>query len=486
MNAGRRTKRWMMSIAWVFAVSMLSASARGEMSRYVGDGERCDFVIELQDGTATLYIARKPTNEPLSDLKPELVPEHGEGEKVHFARTDSAGVYRATFTGEELPEGHLVVTIDGEKNVVEAHEEGHEGHEHGEGGHEEHGHEGHGWIPEWAREALLMVGGVAVGLLGAIMWRRGRERGWRFRWRFWRAGVWIVAALTCAAPRAFGGDGHNHGEVEIGGAGKGGTAVVVSKKSQFLIELRTVAARRTDVAEALLTFGHVGPKPSQDSYVRSPIPGFLRHVTTIAWGSKVRRGERLAMVDGISAIGINAPVDGILMESTAVEGARVDAGEKLFRVVNMSSLWVDAEVFQKDLPQLRQATGVAIQIDGGYPPMRGKLSGAQTVVDENTLTAKVYVEIDNSTENIPLGVVAHVAFELPGRSSTGFVLPKSALLDRGGERILFVQTGPETFEAKSVSANPGTQLGTVVVTNGIEEGDRVVVSGNYQLLVGAK
>jgi biotin carboxyl carrier protein len=460
------------------------ASSAVALERYLGDGKRFDYVIEVDGERAVLYLAKKPTNEPIAHVKPVFIAEHGHDDKLVFKATSSAGIYEAAFDEYELPEGHLVVSMDGEKNVVEVHNE-EEGH-----GHDEHGHEGHGhgehslweYLEGWSGRLLLLLVGLGLGL-GFPFARRRWET-----FRRARAGVIVLAIAFSGvwSSRGFCGDGHDHGEVEIGGSGKGSVEVVISKKSQFLIELRTVAATKSDVAEALHTFGHVGPKPSLDSMVRSPIPGFLRGVTQLPWGSKVKRGERLATVDGISAVGVHSPVDGVLMESAAVEGTRVNAGDQLFRVVDMSSLWVDAEVFQKDLPRLQSATGVAIALEGDYPAMRGKMSGARTVVDVNTLSAKVFIEIENPSENIPLGVVAQVAFELPGKSTTGFVLPKGAILDRGGERLVYIQTGPETFLPKPVSVIPGFQINTVVVTQGLSEGDRVVTQGNYQLLVGAK
>src|SRR5690606_32627425 len=103
-----------------------------------------------------------------------------------------------------------------------------------------------------------------------------------------------------------------------------------------------------------------------------------------------------------------------------------------------------------------------------------------------TLTAKVFVEIDNADGAIPLGALAHVTFDLPRSSGPGVVLPKSAVLNRGGERLVFVQTGPETFLPKPVATRFGPTPGTLVVTKGLDDGDRVVISGNYQLLVGAQ
>jgi len=87
---------------------------------------------------------------------------------------------------------------------------------------------------------------------------------------------------------------------------------------------------------------------------------------------------------------------------------------------------------------------------------------------------------------LSIGNTVQVQFRLDNVAVEGFLLPHSAVLHRGAETIVYVKSGAESFEPKPVAYQAGPEAGTVIVTKGLNDGDRVVVSGNYQLLVGAR
>ncbi len=108
------------------AVSLLAAAAlaagghAGHRHKYTGDGDRFDYAIESEGNTATLYLARKPTNAPITGEKPLFVPDDEKTETIHFKETPQPGVYVTFVAGGEFPEGSLQVAVDGETEEVEA------------------------------------------------------------------------------------------------------------------------------------------------------------------------------------------------------------------------------------------------------------------------------------------------------------------------------------------------------------------------------
>lgn len=482
---------------------LASAIAYGHgAQKFVGDGEHFDFVIEHDNEVNTLYLSVKPTNEPVAGITPRLVPDEAKDKEVVFTATNEPGIYRAE---GELPEGSLEVSYQDLKESVEVYAE--------DSGH----HHDHGiqitatGTPEQMRKFWWFTGALAILalFLGSIVWRQNKKLRDEAVSQMQEKEVTFVKASHVeeaeAAAKSAGNmiallavgalafvlsgplrahEGHSHAEVGASQAGAD-ASVKMSKKSQFLIGLRTIAAEESDVTDSFQTFGHATAKPQLDSVIRAPATGFVRGTSQHTWGQKVKKGDRLGYLDHLGSIPLVAPISGTILEVKAVDGSRVDAGETLFRIVDTSVLWIDAEVFQKDLPLIRGAKEALVYWDGEKQKQTGNVVGSTAVVDENTLRAKVFIEVQNPEGVLTLGGITQVAVQIPSEGKKGFVLPKAAVLNRGGEQLVFVQTGPEEFKAKPVATAFGTEPGTVVVTAGLEDNDRVVVSGNYQLLVGA-
>lgn len=493
------------TLRFVFATSFLvSMTAYGyEKQKFIGDGQHFDFVIEHDDHNNTLYLSAKPTNEPVAGITPRLVPDESKDKEVTFVATNKPGIYKAE---GNLPEGSLEIIYNDLSESVEvyAEDDGHHDHDHGiqitASG-----------TPEQMRKFWWFIAGLSalVILLGGIILRQNKklrdeeqsqmiERPVTFVEASADAEINDVAknagnliallamgALSFVASEPLSAhEGHSHAEASTGPVAADAT-VKMSKKSQFLIGLRTMAAQETDVVDSFQTFGHASAKPQLDSLIRAPATGFLRGTSKHTWGSSVKKGDHLGYLDHLGTVTLVAPISGTIIEVKGVDGSRVEAGETLFRIVDTSILWIDAEVFQKDLPLIRNAKEAFVYWEGDTKKQAGTVVGSTSVVDENTLRAKVYIEVQNPEGALTLGGLTQVSVQIPSEGKKGFVLPKAAVLNRGGEQLVFVQTGPEEFKAKPVATAFGTEPGSVVVTAGLEDDDRVVISGNYQLLVGA-
>src|SRR5690606_23958484 len=112
------------------------------------------------------------------------------------------------------------------------------------------------------------------------------------------------------------------------------------------------------------TVGHVMPLPQFDAWLTAPRTGSVSKLGGITIGSTVVKGQLLAQLDAIGTIEIRAPFSGTILGFNAVQGIRVETGDKLFRIVNRGRLWVDAEVYQQDLGELGTPEEAFVSIDG--------------------------------------------------------------------------------------------------------------------------
>lgn len=469
-----------------------------EKSRFTGDGENVDFMIEGENNTYTLFIADKETNEPLLSAEITLAPDDEGAESISFAATGAPGIYTA-FWENSLPEGNLVVT-GAVEDEVEVYKD-----EHSSGN--SHNHEGHDHSHGGAKSSLPKVsGGLVLGFAGVffigLVFGRilGRSRSVDSAGivevhladapnksvdpKVIASGiaVFLLIGSSLAPNIARAGEGHSHGEMSVETRG-GDRETFVSKKSQFLLGLRTQKAALSVPEQSIQTIGHAGVAPMFDATIKAPTSGEFRPARQLQIGAKVNKGEILGWIDGIGSVSVKAPISGHIMSLDIFAGLRTENGNTLMRITDSKVLWIDAEVFQQDLTKIKDAKSVFAFIDGRK--IQGKVVTFQTNVSEQTLSGKVFIEIDNFQQSVTVGSAGTVSFITGSAEMESFVMPKSAVLFRGAEAIVYTQTGPETFEQKVVTFEPGATPDQVIIKSGIEPGDRVVVSGNYQLLTAA-
>ena len=304
------------------------------------------------------------------------------------------------------------------------------------------------------------------------------------------AGVlFATIGLLGLGGRAAAHEGHEHAPSPGADALTIGGEVKLTKQSQFLIGVRSATVQLRKVRDSVIAYGHLHPKPQQDAILTAPQAGFVRVHPEVILGAKIRKGQVLGTLDALASISIVSPVEGELIELAAVSGVRVDPGARLFRVSSTNKLWVDADVFESDLQRLpvgaQKDALIQVLVDGQKEPIEGKLMTNRSPLSEETRTAKFFVEVDNADGRLRLGSFASVFF-LGAQEKEGITIPKGAVLNRGGEQLVIIQTGPETFKARTVIVERGSEPGTARVLSGLLDGERVVVAGNYQLLAKVK
>ncbi|MCC6469016.1 MAG: efflux RND transporter periplasmic adaptor subunit [Alphaproteobacteria bacterium] len=174
-----------------------------------------------------------------------------------------------------------------------------------------------------------------------------------------------------------------------------------------------------------------------------------------------------------------APFSGTVLEKPAVVGMRFEPGTPLFRLANLSSVWVMAEIAERDLATVQPGQR-ALVAPRTMPsqPVEGKVDFVYPEINMATRTAKLRIELRNADRRIKLGSFADVTIEAEASHGAVVAIPESAVIDNGARRVAFVAKGDGRFEPRSLMLG-GRGSGYVEVRDGVAEGESVVTRGNF-------
>jgi cobalt-zinc-cadmium efflux system membrane fusion protein len=181
-----------------------------------------------------------------------------------------------------------------------------------------------------------------------------------------------------------------------------------------------------------------------------------------------------------SVFSLTAPISGIVVERNATIGATVGSDANLFKIIDLSSVWIDANVFEKDLERVRRGQEVKVTVPAfSGSSFIGRVILVSSVVDPETRSVKVRTEVSNPDGRLKPDMFANVEI-ITDMHRTAISIPQSALLDDGGKKVVFVMAG-NGYEKRAVT--PGIQSNDrVEILDGLQAGDKVVIKGNYLLL----
>ena len=184
-----------------------------------------------------------------------------------------------------------------------------------------------------------------------------------------------------------------------------------------------------------------------------------------------RRGEAWENVPVVS------PSSGFVIDKDIVEGGRIEAGTRVYRIADLSHLWVDAEVYESDLAQV--TLGQPARVELTYLPGRkfeGRVDYIYPTLSGTTRTARVRVALNNPDLALKPDMYANVDLEVD--LGERLVIEDSAVIYTGPRRLVFVDLGEGRLRPQEVEV--GVQAGGYVeVTRGLQLGDVVVTSGNF-------
>jgi membrane fusion protein, copper/silver efflux system len=214
-------------------------------------------------------------------------------------------------------------------------------------------------------------------------------------------------------------------------------------------------------------------------------------------------------IDGILKTGrsttqltIRSPISGHVIRKYQVEGEYVEEGARLYDVADLSTVWIQAQVYEQDLPLIKE--GMPVRAKTAAFPNRefaGRVAFVQPHLDQASRTVTARLDIDNPEHELRPGMYATVKFQvLPGQLELlpkdpsdkqrqalerGQVLavPESSVIDTGNRKIVYRQSSPGVFEGIEVRLGPrmvdSKERTYYPVIRGLKEGDQIVTTGSF-------
>jgi len=314
----------------------------------------------------------------------------------------------------------------------------------------------------------------------------------------------------------------------------GASSIVIDPVTIQNMGIRTDVVRRGPVQRLIRTVGTVEFNETALADVTTKFRGWIEQLHVNATGQLVRRGEPLfeiyapelynAQVEYLLALGagvsgperealrrsarrklaffdisdaqiaelertgeprrtlrVLAPQDGFVVEKDVVAGQMVEAGMRLYRLADLSSVWVYAEFYEQDLPWVRVGQEATVHVT--FLPerqFRGRVAFVYPTVNPQTRTARARLELPNADFLLKPGMFATVELRAVSEADA-LLVPDMAVLRSGRRNTVFVALEGGRFEPREVTLGVHSEGDVYQVLSGLQEGERIVVSGQFML-----
>lgn len=173
---------------------------------------------------------------------------------------------------------------------------------------------------------------------------------------------------------------------------------------------------------------------------------------------------------------VRAPIEGTVIARHATVGAVAQpGGDPLIEIGNPSSLWVVADVFERELAQVHDGAAVDIELPTRTAPVAGHVVSVGSALTGALRTAPVYIALDAAGADVRAGMFARARIKAP--AGTSIVLPaESVLIEDGKTYVVYVKTGEDLFVARKVEVGRSID-GRVEILSGLAPGEQVVTRG---------
>jgi Cu(I)/Ag(I) efflux system membrane fusion protein len=174
-----------------------------------------------------------------------------------------------------------------------------------------------------------------------------------------------------------------------------------------------------------------------------------------------------------------SPSAGVVVEKQALKGLHVTAGQSLYRVSDLSVVWVEADIYERDLAVVHAGATATVTVDA-YPGERfnGRVIYTYPYLDDKTRTNKLRFELPNRNGRLKPGMYATV--DLSSAGSMAVTVPTDAVLDSGPEQVVFIARGDGVFDPRKVKI--GRRVGEEIeILDGLQEGEQVATGAAFFL-----
>lgn len=198
------------------------------------------------------------------------------------------------------------------------------------------------------------------------------------------------------------------------------------------------------------------------------------HENDLAKIDPVAEGEAIAHYT------VKSPFAGTLIDKSVVLGERVGSDTRMFEVADLSSLWVQADIYQRDLPLLNKlGNKIRFRTETYEHVHEADIFYAGDVVDPETRTVQLIATTENPDRHLKPGMFVEV--ELPEAQVPKVVqIPATSIQSADGKSFVFVHTGGDRFERRDIQLG-GSNDGIVEILSGLKPDEKVVVEGGFSL-----
>ena len=174
-----------------------------------------------------------------------------------------------------------------------------------------------------------------------------------------------------------------------------------------------------------------------------------------------------------------SPIDGIIFEKKVIQGQMVKEGEVLYRIADLSVMWVIADVAERDLAVVKVGQPATVTFRA-FPdePRHGKVVFILHELDMKTRTAKVRIEVANSDHRLRHEMFADVVIDTGAEDTERVSVPTSAVIDSGTRQVVLIERGEGKYEPRQVKLGMRGD-GYVEIKEGVKAGEKVVVTANF-------
>ena len=237
---------------------------------------------------------------------------------------------------------------------------------------------------------------------------------------------------------------------------------LLSAQEEYLLALRTHAALQA-------------ADPSMSG--RDPLVEAARR-RLLLWDVPAAEVARIARSgEPVKTLLLYSPISGVVTKKDVVQGMKLDAGAMPYEIVDLSDVWVLADVYENELRHVRVGMPARLSLKA-YPNrvFEGRVSFIDPLLDPTTRTVKVRLAFPNPNGELKPEMFGEVT--LLGQSREGLRIPSDAVIDSGTRSVVFVALGEGKFQPREVALGDSDGI-AVEVVSGLAEGERVVTRANF-------
>jgi len=192
--------------------------------------------------------------------------------------------------------------------------------------------------------------------------------------------------------------------------------------------------------------------------------------------------EKIGQTASISkTLTVYSPASGVVTKKDAFEGHYVKAGEHQYTIADLSTVWVEVDIYEYELPWVRK--GMPAEMELAYMPgkrLKGKVLFIYPYLNAKTRTATLRLQFSNPDYQLKPGMYADIYLK-SSMGDNALVVPQEAVIFSGIRRLVFVSLGKGRFRPREVKLGVEVNQNEYQVLKGLEEGEEIVLSAQFML-----